>query len=117
MTVLHVLDVRLIEIRRLRRPQLRVVDLEGEMALTVMVDIRGVLVANQLAGSITEFYFEAQFGIQWTASAYGDVDDGLVIMDFPGADESLPGINPVAARGDEWRWLLSAVSSRQFLVE
>ena len=56
---------------------------------------------NQLAGSISEFYFEAQFCVEWTSRAYGDVNDSFVITDFTGADESLPGVEPVVARGDE----------------
>ena len=57
--------------------------------------------SHETALGIAQFHFEAQTGVERAATAYGDFHRGLVGTELGGADEGLPGVDPVIASGDE----------------
>ena len=101
LTVLHILDVRRVEIRCLRRPEIGVADGEGEFRVLAVVVGFDVLMSDELALGIAQLHLEGLIVVVGVAAAHCHLQRGLAVAEVCGAYEGLPGVYPVLTRYDE----------------
>ena len=99
--VLHIFDMRDIEIRCLGRPQVGLLDGKSQFAVAVVVDRRTMFVTHQFPFGVAQFHLEAQVTVERTATTYGDIHHSLAVFQFRRADKGLPRVYPVVARQNE----------------
>ena len=108
LTVLHILDVRGVEIRCLRRPEVGVADGEGEFRVLAVVVGFDVLMSDELALGVAQLHLEGLIAVVGVTAAHCHLQRGLAVAEVCGAYEGLPGVYPVLTRHDEFHGTVDA---------